>query len=258
MDSGPQLTLTQVCEITDLAPSTAYRLIWNLVERGYLEPVPEGNAYRLGLTVVRLAGVALGQLDVRLKAAPLMDDLRNHTRETVHLAALDGRYIIYLEKLEGLHAIGLMSSRVGRTAPAHCTALGRVLLAFNPQAAQEILKGPLEAPTPRTVVNPKALSSLLATVRDKGYALDLGEHEVDVRCAAAPIRDHAGRVIAAMSVSGPAQRIEPMLSEGLVNEVVSVAQSISRLLGYSDPIAVQPPARTRGFDLKGGSTHVQR
>ncbi len=232
IDAGPNLTLMQVCEATGLTPSTAYRLMANLVARGYLEPGREGNAYRLGLSAIRMAGVALGQLDVRVKAAPLMDELRNRTRETVHLAALDGRHIIYLEKLEGLHAIGLMSSRVGRTVPAHCTALGRVLLAFNPEATEEILKGPLEAPTARTVVDPKALRALLARVSDQGYALDLGEHEPEVRCVAAPIRNHAGAVIAAMSVSGPAQRIEPMLTEGLVTEVVNVARAISGVLGY--------------------------
>jgi IclR family acetate operon transcriptional repressor len=231
--AGPHLNLTQVCAATGLAPSTAYRLLANLVEAGYLEPTGERNSYRLGVTAIRLAGIALGQLDVRVKATPVMDDLRNRTRETVHLAALDGRNIIYLEKLEGLHAIGLMSSRVGRTAPAHCTALGRVLLAFNPRAAAEIVKSPLEAPTPRTVTSPKALATLLAAVNQQGYALDLGEHEVDVRCVAAPIRDHTGRVIAAMSVSGPAQRIEPLLTEGLVAEVVGAAGAISNLLGYS-------------------------
>jgi IclR family KDG regulon transcriptional repressor len=233
IDAGPRLNLTQVCEATGLAPSTAYRLLANLVEGGYLEPTNEGNSYRLGLTAIRLAGIALGQLDVRVKATPEMDELRNRTRETVHLATLDGRNIIYLEKLEGLHAIGLMTSRVGRTAPAHCTALGRVLLAFNPRAAEEIFKGPLEAPTPRTVTDPKALAALLAAVSEQGYALDLGEHELDVRCVAAPIRDHTGRVIAAMSVSGPAQRIDPMLSEGLVAQVVGTARAISDVLGYS-------------------------
>ncbi|TMB77297.1 MAG: IclR family transcriptional regulator [Chloroflexi bacterium] len=244
-EAGPNLTLMQVCEATGLTPSTAYRLMANLVARGYLEPGREGNAYRLGLTVIRLAGVALGQLDVRVKAAPLMDELRNRTRETVHLAALDGRHIIYLEKLEGLHAIGLMSSRVGRTAPAHCTALGRVLLAFNPEATEEILKGPVVAPTPRTVVDPKALRALLARVNEQGYALDLGEHEPEVRCVAAPVRNHSGAVIAAMSVSGPAQRIEPMLTEGLVTEVVHVARAISGLLGYLGSAMARKIVETR-------------
>ena len=86
--------------------------------------------------------------------------------------------------------------------------------------------------TPRTVVNPKALRALLALVNEQGYALDMGEHEPEVRCVAAPIRNHSGAAIAAMSVSGPAQRIEPMLTEGLVTEVVGVARAISGLLGY--------------------------
>src|SRR5437667_7757217 len=246
IDAGPSLTLMQVCGATGLTPSTAYRLMANLVARGYLEPDREGNAYRLGLTVIRLAGVALGQLDVRVKAAPLMDELRNQTRETVHLAALDGRHIIYLEKLEGLHAIVLMSARVGRTALAHCTALGRVLLAFNPDKAEAILEGPpLEAPTARTVVDPKALRALLAQVNEQGYALDLGEHELDVRCVAVPVRNHSGAVIAAMSVSGPAQRIEPMLTEGLVTEVVHVARAISALLGYLGSAMARKIVETR-------------
>jgi len=245
IDAGPSLTLMQVCGATGLTPSTAYRLTANLVARGYLEPDREGNAYRLGLTVIRLAGVALGQLDVRVKAAPLMDELRNQTRETVHLAALDGRHIIYLEKLEGLHAIGLMSSRVGRTAPAHCTALGRVLLAFNPDKAEAILDGPLEAPTARTIVDPRALRALLARVNEQGYALDLGEHEPEVRCVAVPVRNHSGAVIAAMSVSGPAQRMEPMLSEGLVGEVVRVGRDVSGLLGYLGPGTAREVARSK-------------
>ncbi len=245
IDAGPSLTLMQICDATGLTPSTAYRLMANLVARGYLEPDRQGNAYRLGLTVIRLAGVALGQLDVRVKSAPLMDELRNRTRETVHLAALDGRHIIYLEKLEGLHAIGLMSSRVGRTALAHCTALGRVLLAFNPEKAEAILEGPLEAPTARTVVDRKALRALLARVREQDYALDLGEHEPEVRCVAVPVRNHSGAVIAAMSVSGPAQRMEPMLSEGLVAEVVRVGRAVSGVLGYLRPDTASEVHRSR-------------
>ena len=128
-----------------------------------------------------------------------------------------------------------MSSRVGRTALAHCTALGRVLLAFNPDKAEAILEGPpLEAPTARTVVDPKALRALLAQVNEQGYALDLGEYESEVRCVAAPIRNHSGAVVAAMSVSGPAQRIEPMLTEGLVPEVRAHASDVSREAGLSE------------------------
>jgi len=138
-----------------------------------------------------------------------------------------------------------MSSRVGRTAPAHCTALGRVLLAFNPDKAEAILDGPLEAPTARTIVDPRALRALLARVNEQGYALDLGEHEPEVRCVAVPVRNHSGAVIAAMSVSGPAQRMEPMLSEGLVGEVVRVGRDVSGLLGYLGPGTAREVARSK-------------
>src|SRR5438105_11954533 len=95
IDAGSSLTLMQVCSATGLTPSTAYRLMANLVARGYLEPDREGNAYRLGLTVIDLTGVTLGQLSVRVRHTPSREELRNRTGATVHLAALDGRHIIY-------------------------------------------------------------------------------------------------------------------------------------------------------------------
>ena len=95
------------------------------------------------------------------------------------------------------------------------------------------------------VVDPKALRALLAQVNEQGYALDLGEYESEVRCVAAPIRNHSGAVVAAMSVSGPAQRIEPMLTEGLVPEVVRVARAISRLLGNPASDTARGVVKTR-------------
>jgi len=125
--------------------------------------------------------------------------------------------------------------RAGRGAPA---AGGR-------GAADCLSCAPLEAPTARTVVDPKALRALLARVSEQGYALDLGEHEPDVRCVAVPVRNHSGAVIAAISVSGPAQRIEPMLSEGLVAEVVRVGRAVSGLLGYVRPDTAQEVPRSK-------------
>jgi IclR family acetate operon transcriptional repressor len=217
----PRMSLSDLCDATQLPPSTAYRIAANLVQRGYLSQDSGRGDYWPGLALIRLAGVALGQLDVREKAGATLGQLRNDSKETVHLAALDGRRVIYLEKLEGLHAVGLMSSRVGRTAPAHCTALGKALLAFGDRDAEEdVVSRKLE------------LRDHLAKVREQGYALDVGEHETDVRCVAAPVRDHSGKTIAAISVAGPAQRMEVQMRRGLIKDVVAAANTICRDLGY--------------------------
>jgi IclR family acetate operon transcriptional repressor len=229
----PRMSLTDLCQATQLPPSTAYRIAANLVHRGYLSQDSGRGDYWPGLALIRLAGVALGQLDVREKAAPALKQLRDDSKETVHLAALDGRRVIYLEKLEGLHAVGLMSSRVGRTAPAHCTALGKALLAFGDGAAEEdVLSRKLERFTPRTIVDGALLRGHLAKVREQGYAIDVGEHETDVCCVAAPVRDHSGKTIAAISVAGPAQRMEVQMGRGLIKDVVAAANRICRDLGY--------------------------
>lgn len=234
VEGGPGLTLSQICRATSLTPSTAYRLVANLVRLGYLAP-NTGSDYRLGSSALRLAGAALAQLDLRTKALPALGRLRDETRETVHLTVLDDCRIIYVEKLEGLHAIGMMGSRVGRTAPVHCTASGKVLVAMGDEAHRErVLREELAPYTSRSITDPGELRAQLIEIRERGYALDWGEFENEVRCVAAPIRDHTGSAVAAISVSGPAQRMEPELGEGtLISRVVAAADEISATLGDS-------------------------
>jgi DNA-binding IclR family transcriptional regulator len=144
--------------------------------------------------------------------------------------------IVYIEKLQGLHAIGLMSSRVGGRAPAYCTGVGKVLLAYGkPQAVKEyFLKRKLQRYTDTTITSFSELDSELASVRSKGYALDRGEHETEVRCVATPIFDMKGEVIAAISISGPASRMEPLEQKrDLIQKAKQTAKNISVKLGYS-------------------------
>lgn len=232
VEAGPELTLTQISTRTRLTPSTAYRLVSNLVRLGYLSP--DGRAdYRLGNSVLRLAGAVLTQLDLRQKAAPALERLRDDTKETVHLATLDDQRIIYLDKMEGLYAIGMTGSRVGKTAPVHCTGLGKVMIAMGDEAQRRrILRSELRPHTPRSITDPAKLRAHLEKVREQGYALDFGEYEAEVRCVAAPVRDHSGRVVAAISVSGPAQRMEPEIETGrIVPRVMAAANEISKALG---------------------------
>lgn len=238
LSDGVPRTLTAISQGLEISSSTVFRLLATLSQHNYV--VKDGNSgeYRLGLACLELARAYYDANDIRKNAAPYLEDLRDATSETVHLGMLDGMDVVYLEKLPGLHAIGLMSSRVGGRAPAYCTGLGKALLAFS--SSDEIRahyeKHGLPAYTGRTIVSLSELEDHLADVKARGYALDQGEHEDEVRCVAAPVFDISGNVVAAISVSGPAGRLEPLKDQqSLIQTTIDVSRKISRRLGYRDP-----------------------
>jgi IclR family KDG regulon transcriptional repressor len=211
-------------------------LLATLQARGYVEQSPENGRYRLGPACLGPSSVYLAQADMRRRLTPLMVALRNDCGETVHLASLDRKHmeVVYLEKLEGLLPIGLMGSRVGGRSPAYCTGLGKAMLAHEPPEAAEAFyeaRG-LPAHTPQTITSWEVLSHELAEIRRRGYALDNTEHEPDVRCVAAPVWNHRHEVAGAISVAGPAERIEKLIAEkALIDTVRAVAARASELMG---------------------------
>jgi IclR family acetate operon transcriptional repressor len=162
--------------------------------------------------------------------------LRDQVNETVHLAVLDNDLrVVYLEKLSTQHAVGLMMSRIGITAPMHCTALGRAMAAFRPEdeIRHWIQINGLKAYTDTTITDEAAFLQELREIRSRGYAIDRGEFETSVRCIAAPIRDSTGLVIAAVSISAPATRMPRQLIDSpMATQVVETASQISQALGY--------------------------
>ena len=131
-----------------------------------------------------------------------------------------------------------MSSTVGSRAPAHCTAVGKALLAFQPaEQAKQIIENGLRRFTANTITEPERLLEELASVRAKGFAVDDEESEMGLRCVAAPIRDHTGLVSAAISVSAPVQRMTKKNLQTMVPTVVAAADAISRRLGYLPSLA---------------------
>lgn len=235
----PEFSLTELSDRLGLNASTVFRLLATLQGRGYVEHSSENGRYRLGSACLRLGSVYLAQADLRRRLTPLLAALRDECRETVHLATLgrDRMEVVYLEKLDGLLPIGLMGSRVGGRSPAYCTGLGKAMLAYEPPEAVQAFyqtRG-LEAYTPQTVTNLEVLSRELAEVRRQGYALDKAEHEPDVKCVAVPVWDHRHEVVGAISVAGPAERIERLIAEeGLIEKVKAAAAEASTLMGCSE------------------------
>lgn len=233
---GPS-SLSELASRSDLRKPTVYRLLRNLERIGLAERIPGSSQFRLGVRCVELGQAYLKQISYRDEALPVLRRLRDTYNEAVHLAVLDERLrVVYLDKLESTQAIGIMMSAVGRSAPAYCTALGKALLAARDDDPAGLLaaRGDLEPKTPNTICDVDALRAELERTRGRGYALDLEEHEVGVRCVGAAIVGSDGSAVAALSIAGPTQRLPRSLLDGeLAQAAMTAAREISRRLGAS-------------------------
>lgn len=233
---GRPRTLAEISESIELNSSTTFRLLSTLNYYRYLKRSELTGQYQLGLACLELAQGFTSGDNLREVALPELEALRDETKETVHLVVLDRMQVVYIEKIPGLHAIGLMSSGVGRHAPAYCTGVGKVLLAY--QKEEQVreyyqLKG-FHRFTSTTITDMNAMLEQLGLIRTQGYALDQGEHEDEVRCVATPIFNKDGKAVAAISISGPALRLDPIAeNQPMIEKARETALRISKQLGYS-------------------------
>jgi DNA-binding IclR family transcriptional regulator len=227
----PELTLTELTRRTGLPKATVHRLARHLVSWGALEREERGP-FRIGLRLWEIASLAPRSLGLREVAMPFLEDLVEVTRQNVQLAVLDGHEAVYVERLSGRGAVGVVS-RVGGRLPLHATGVGQVLLAHAPRADQEaVLRGVLHSFTPRTVVDPRALRRVLADVRRTGVAVCDGHVELKALSVAAPIRGPGGDVVAALSIVVPSDGNGAVM---FVPAVRAAAHGISRALGAPRP-----------------------
>jgi IclR family KDG regulon transcriptional repressor len=227
-----RLSLSDLAARTGIPRATAFRLLSTLEASGFLTKV--GGEYQLGLKCFVLGNIAAADLDLKEVAQSHLVALRDATRETTHLAILDHWRVVYLERLPSPQPVGFMRSRVGAILPAFCTALGKTLLSDLPESEVTAWAVSQTFPrmTPNTITSARRLLKELRTVRARGYALDEEEHELGVRCVAAPIRNHEGKVVAAISVAGPTERMPRTLAGSEVAmRIVAAATAISLDLG---------------------------
>jgi IclR family transcriptional regulator, acetate operon repressor len=220
-----ELTLAELARRAGIPKPTAHRLLaelatWNVVER-----TPGGH--RLGMRLFELGQLAPQQRGLREAAAPFLADLFEATHETVHLAVPDGVDVVYVQKLPGRHGPRI-DSRIGGRMPAYCTGVGKALLAFGPpERLAEVLAAGLVRRTPRTVVAPGLLRQELDRVRACGVAEEHEESTVGIACTAAPVMDASGRAVAAISITGWANRMD---TARLAPAVRTAALGLSRAL----------------------------
>jgi len=228
-------SLQELSKRSGLAKASVYRMLRTLDWAGLVERVPGSERYRLGVRCLEFGRAYLEQVDFRREALPVLERLRQQFNETVHLAVLDDRLrVVYLEKLDSAHAVGIMMSRVGRTAPSYCTGLGKALLAALSDDPVTLLDqwAELRRHTANTICDPDALRDELESIRSRGYALDLEEHEPGVRCVAASIPGLPADAAAALSIAGPAHRMpDELLCGRLAEAVVSAAGEVAARLG---------------------------
>ena len=227
-----ELGISSIAKRLGLAKSTVHRLAVSLASEGFLEQNPDNGRYRLGLSLFELGTLVRRRMDVSNLGLPLLGALRDQTQESVHLAILAQTSIMYLYNGESTQAIGTRSY-LGARKPAFCTSEGRVLLAFgSPDQVAAVLKEGLVARTPHTNTEPKALLRSLDEARQTGYVIDDEESEIGMRGVAAPIRDISGKVVAAVGLAGPIQRLTKKELRRLLPQVITTADAISARMGF--------------------------
>lgn len=206
----PRRTLAQLAAGSGLPKSTVHRLCTSLVEARLLERHPEAGDYRLGLRLFELGELVPSHRTLSDAALPVMEDLREATRQRIHLAVLDGLDVVYVEILgTGSGAVDVVS-RTGGRLPAHATGVGKVMLAYAPRTVVEArIAAGLPRLTPRTIATPGALTRELAEIRATGTAYDREESHVGISCVAAPVFGADRRIRAGLSVTGPTRSIQP-------------------------------------------------
>ena len=237
------ISLADASARVKLHKPTAHRLLQSLGQHGLVTQDAESKAYRPGLKLFELSHEVLRHMELRTQALPELAELSRRTNETVHLAVLDEGDVIYIDKEESQHTIRMFSA-IGKRGPAHCTGVGKVLLASLPpdELQRVVAVKKLKRFTTRTITTVAGLKRELSLIRERGYAIDDTEHEAEIRCAACPVRDHTGRVVAAVSLTAPTLRMSRDRIEAMAPLVREYADRVSRKMGY---VADNPLARAR-------------
>jgi IclR family transcriptional regulator, acetate operon repressor len=227
------LSNAEISRKLGIPKSSASYILRTLEARGYFARDAESGKYRVGLKILSLSRGALGGLDVRTVALPIMRRLMQQTGLTCHLAVLDGHEAVYIEKVEPETFIR-MDTWVGRRMRVHATSVGKAIVAHIPsEQLEEILrKSGMEKRTPKTITTMPRLLKELERVRDQGYAVDDEENNLGARCVAAPIFDEQGSIAASLGISGTTQQVGPQTMPRILDALKDAARHISTAMGY--------------------------
>ncbi|NLU71634.1 IclR family transcriptional regulator [Streptomyces sp. HNM0575] len=235
LDCEETLSAPEITRRLRLPRTTVHELVTTLTARSYLEQPPDRpGRYRLGVRGYQLGSRYAEQLDLAAEGHRVARSVADTCDETVHVAILEGPDVIYIAKVDSTHAVRMVSA-AGRRLPAHCTAVGKMLLASLPEEDLEATlaaAGPLTAMTPGSITSPEELRKALARIRERGVAVEQQESNPDVSCVAAPVRDASGKSVAALSISVPTVRWSEERRDELADLAVKGAAELSCRLGH--------------------------
>ncbi|MFQ3619340.1 MAG: IclR family transcriptional regulator [Spirochaetales bacterium] len=230
---GPR-RLQEIAAKSGIPASTALRFLTTLKEYGYVDQVPETAQYFLTMKFCRIADQISKQIQIRDVVKPFLQKLSKEFEESVSLAIEQNFQVVYIDVVDGPDHMLQTLQRIGKVAPLHGTGVGKCLLSgFDESRLQEFIhKKGIPPLTPHTIHSLEKLKEELAKVRRNGWAVDNEECEVGARCVAAPIRNYTGKIIAAISTSGPVFRMTEEKMDYIKTHITQAAQEISRLLGF--------------------------
>ena len=235
-DSGGDMSLTEIADALGWPKSTVHGIIATLRDYRYVDQSAANGRYRLGIRLFELGQAAARNWGIREIALPALRKLNAQCGEMIHLATEDAGEVLYLEKIDSTHIIRIVSE-IGTRLPIHCSGLGKVFLAYRqPSEARSILmRNGMRRMTNNTITEPAQMEAELIKIRKQGFAVDNQEIMEGLRCVAAPIRDRAGDVKYAVSISGLSERLTGEYFEFLKNAVIETAAEISQHMGYRAP-----------------------
>lgn len=224
---GPK-RLGPLAEELQIHKSTVLRLLQTLERYGFVRRQGDVPEFMLGFRLVELSQALLEELDIRPFAELPLKRLGEKTGETVHLAVLDGDEVVYLDKVESVHPVR-MYSKVGARAPAYCTGVGKILLAYTDEARWPAMK--MHRFTENTITTRAGMALAAQEIREQGWGRDEREHEDTIRCIAAPVFGPGADVVAAVSVSVPTSRLSREALDEYVPALLEATDAISAALG---------------------------
>ena len=227
-DSDEGASITELAEILRVDKGSASRLMSTLVKHGYAEKDPTSRRYTLGPQVVSLSRRLLTRMPLREAARPALQQLMERTGECAHLAILARGKALYLDQVESPATLRV-NVQVGQMAPLHCTALGKILLAFGGVEFPPTL----ESFTLKTITDPNELREHLENVRQQGFAVDDEEFDPGIRCIAVPVYNYHNKMAAAMGISGPSTRLTSQSLPELTAIVVEIGKALSERMIFA-------------------------
>jgi IclR family KDG regulon transcriptional repressor len=233
LENSSELRLKDIADKLSIDKSTIHRFLKTLLKYNFVKMNPSNKKYSLGLKFLNIATNIIDSIDIRNIAHPYLIDLEEYSNETIHLTTFDGKRVVYIDKIESIKPIR-MYSRIGNIAPINCTAAGKAILAFQKESVINSIIQDLDfiPVTKNTITDKKKFMKDLEDVINKGFAVDNSEHEENICCIAAPIRDYSREVKYAVSISAIKTRMD--LSELITFKdiLIDKANIISKELGF--------------------------